>query len=59
MIDRHLRMDDMKWVYSEGVLTDVDGDSGRNKGHSYFYTLKGLSHEIDFKNFDQTLKNLT
>jgi hypothetical protein len=22
-------------------------------------TLKGLSHEIDFKNFDQTLKNLT
>ncbi len=21
--------------------------------------LKGLSHEIDFKNFDQTLKNLT
>ncbi len=21
--------------------------------------LKGLSHEIDFKNFDKTLKNLT
>jgi hypothetical protein len=21
--------------------------------------LKGLSHEIDFKNFDQTIKNLT
>jgi hypothetical protein len=25
-------------------------------GYSY---LKGLSHEIDLKNFDQTLKNLT
>jgi hypothetical protein len=24
-----------------------------------FAALKGLSHEIDFKNFDQTLKNLT
>ncbi len=23
-----------------------------------FYLLKGLSHEIDFKNFDQALKNL-
>jgi hypothetical protein len=23
------------------------------------FTLKGLSHEIDFKNLDQTLKNLT
>ncbi len=22
-------------------------------------TLKGLSHEIDFKNYNQTLKNLT
>jgi hypothetical protein len=39
MIDRHLRVDDMKWVYSEGVLTDVDGDSGRGKDNSYFYTL--------------------
>jgi hypothetical protein len=24
-----------------------------------FKYLKGLSHEIDFKNFDQNLKNLT
>jgi hypothetical protein len=39
MKDRHLRVDDMKWVYSEGVLTDVDGDSGRGKDYSYFYTL--------------------
>jgi hypothetical protein len=39
MTDRHLRVDDMKWVYSECVLTDVDGDSGRDKDYSYFYTL--------------------
>jgi hypothetical protein len=25
----------------------------------HFLPLKALSHEIDFKNFDQTLKNLT
>jgi hypothetical protein len=27
--------------------------------HILHLPLKGLSHEIDFKNFDQTLKNLT
>jgi hypothetical protein len=39
MIDRHLRVDDMKWVYSEGVLTYVDDDIGRGKDYSIFYTL--------------------
>ena len=37
MIDRHLRVDDMKWVYSEGVLTDVDGDIGRGKDYNFLY----------------------
>ncbi len=31
----------------------------RINGSNKFHPLKGLSHEIDFKNFDQTLKNLT
>jgi hypothetical protein len=49
MIDiyRHLRVDDMKWVYNEGVLTDVDGDSGKGKEYGYFYTL------IQYKNIDK------
>jgi len=37
----------MKWVYNEGVLTDVDGDSGKGKEYGYFYTL------IQYKNIDK------
>ncbi len=29
-----------------------------SKLYKKFICLKGLSHEIDFKNFDQTLRNL-
>jgi hypothetical protein len=32
---------------------------GKNIVYDINRSLKGLSHEIDFKNFDQTLKNLT
>jgi hypothetical protein len=42
MIDRHLRVDDMKWVYNEGVLTDVDGDSGQGKEYSFFLYLNTI-----------------
>jgi hypothetical protein len=37
----------------------VDSMESSRKKDRFKESLKGLSHEIDFKNFDQTLKNLT
>ena len=39
MVDRDLRVDDMKWVYSEGVLTDVDSDHRMGKGIKFYLYL--------------------
>jgi hypothetical protein len=37
-------------TFSDATLSDINV--------VLYYVLKGLSHEMDFKNFDQNLKNL-
>ena len=57
MIDiyRHLRVDDMKWVYSEGVLTDVDSDHRMGKGLKLYLYLNTWKSTKDNQIADELL----
>jgi len=52
MPPRYFELSAPVWRQSKVVNKDI------GKPTMYINTLKGLSHEIDFENFDQKLKNL-
>jgi hypothetical protein len=55
----HTQKNVLKWLFQTlGIVQLKVNTKLQERKSTYIYGLKGLSHEIDFKNFDKNLQNL-